>query len=61
MLLQSRSVALELAYVLLGMELFVRFYEEPKLSRTFGDEYTTYRSHVWRWLPRLTPWQGPRS
>jgi protein-S-isoprenylcysteine O-methyltransferase Ste14 len=61
MLLQSRSVALELAYVLLGMELFVRFYEEPKLSRTFGDEYTTYRSHVWRWLPRLTPWQGRRS
>jgi len=61
MLLRSRSVALELAYVLLGMELFVRFYEEPKLSRTFSGEYTTYRSNVRRWLPRLTPWQGPRS
>ena len=61
LLLRSRSVALELAYVLIGMELFVRFYEEPKLARTFGDEYTTYRQHVLRWLPRLTPWQGQRN
>jgi protein-S-isoprenylcysteine O-methyltransferase Ste14 len=61
MLLRSRGVALELAYVLVGMNLFVRFYEEPKLSRTFGDEYTTYRSNVRRWLPRLTPWQSQQE
>ena len=59
MLLQSRSLAIELAAVLLGMELFVRHYEEPKLSRTFGDEYSTYQQNVRRWLPRLTAWRPP--
>lgn len=38
---------------------FVVTYEEPTLQRTFGDQYTTYRAHVWRWVPRLTPWHGP--
>jgi protein-S-isoprenylcysteine O-methyltransferase Ste14 len=59
MLLQSRSLAIELAAVLLGVDLFVRHYEEPKLSRTFGDEYSTYQQNVRRWLPRLTAWRPP--
>jgi protein-S-isoprenylcysteine O-methyltransferase Ste14 len=36
---------------------FVRFYEEPTLLRTYGDEYREYRRHVPAWLPRLRPWR----
>ena len=32
--------------------LFVRYYEEPTLSRTFGDAYSRYRKAVPRWLPK---------
>ena len=31
---------------------FVKFYEEPTLQRTFGDEYSDYRSRVPGWWPR---------
>jgi protein-S-isoprenylcysteine O-methyltransferase Ste14 len=34
----------------------VLFYEEPALSRTFGNSYRAYAAAVPRWLPRL-----PRS
>ncbi|MGH3876722.1 MAG: methyltransferase family protein [Actinophytocola sp.] len=37
---------------------FVRFREEPVLSRRFGAEYTTYRRAVRAWWPRLRPWRG---
>lgn len=30
---------------------FVIFYEEPKLTKKFGDEYRQYRAQVPRWLP----------
>lgn len=33
--------------------LFVRFYEEPTLRRTFGQEYEDYRRAVPGWIPRL--------
>ncbi|KUH83890.1 MULTISPECIES: isoprenylcysteine carboxylmethyltransferase family protein [unclassified Mycobacterium] len=35
---------------------FVRWYEEPTLVRTYGQQYETYRDNVSAWLPRLTPW-----
>jgi protein-S-isoprenylcysteine O-methyltransferase Ste14 len=34
-------------------QLFVVYYEEPHLSRTFGESYQEYRSRVGRWLPRV--------
>lgn len=37
--------------------LFIRFYEEPRLTREFGDEYAAYMKRVGRWLPRV----GKRS
>ena len=40
--------------------LFIRFYEEPQLTKRFGDSYDTYRQHVRRWWPRLTPWHESR-
>jgi protein-S-isoprenylcysteine O-methyltransferase Ste14 len=42
--------------------LFVLGYEEPKLRRSFGDEYREYSANVPRWLPRTKPWTaGDRS
>jgi protein-S-isoprenylcysteine O-methyltransferase Ste14 len=38
--------------------VFVRFYEEPTLSRQFGAEYEAYRREVPAWWPRLHPWNG---
>ncbi len=35
--------------------LFVLFYEEPTLRRTFGGEYEAYRRHVPRWWPGRRP------
>ena len=32
--------------------LFIRFYEEPRLAREFGNAYSAYASQVGRWLPR---------
>jgi protein-S-isoprenylcysteine O-methyltransferase Ste14 len=43
--------------VLLCLDLFVRFYEEPTLRRMFGADYEEYCRHVQRWLPRLHAWQ----
>jgi protein-S-isoprenylcysteine O-methyltransferase Ste14 len=40
------------AFLVVGYHLFVRHYEEPTLSRLFGQEYTQYREAVPRWLPR---------
>jgi protein-S-isoprenylcysteine O-methyltransferase Ste14 len=58
LLFQSVDLLETFLIVALGFHLFVYLYEEPKLTRTFGDEYLRYRWHVRRWIPRLTPWQG---
>jgi protein-S-isoprenylcysteine O-methyltransferase Ste14 len=44
------------AFFVGAVTLLVLLYEEPKLQRSFGDEYAAYRQHVHRWLPRLTPY-----
>ena len=35
---------------------FVRWYEEPTLTRRFGEDYEAYRRAVPAWWPRLRPW-----
>jgi len=35
------------------VHVFVVWYEEPTLQRTFGQEYDAYRQRVRRWWPRL--------
>jgi protein-S-isoprenylcysteine O-methyltransferase Ste14 len=35
---------------------FVRWSEEPTLTRQFGAEYEEYRRAVPAWWPRLRPW-----
>jgi len=37
---------------------FVRGYEEPALTRQFGEEYAAYRRAVPGWWPRLRPWRA---
>ena len=44
------------AAVLLGVHLFVVFYEEPTLRSKFGAEYEEYCRNVRRWWPRLRGW-----
>ena len=41
--------------------LFVVFYEEPHLRRQFPDDYTNFRAHVPRWIPRFSPWRGAET
>jgi protein-S-isoprenylcysteine O-methyltransferase Ste14 len=38
---------------LLATHLFVVWYEEPTLRRTFGPEYETYCRKVSRWWPSV--------
>lgn len=45
-------------FVWLAFHLFVLFYEEPTLRRTFGPQYETFCSNVPRWIPRITPWKA---
>jgi protein-S-isoprenylcysteine O-methyltransferase Ste14 len=40
----------------LAVAAFVRWYEEPTLSRQFGQQYETYRRAVPAWWPRRRPW-----
>lgn len=60
-----RTVAL-VAYAaafLLAAHLFVLMYEEPTLTRLFGEEYAAYRARAGRWWPMRNPGRvsGKRS
>lgn len=57
-LFRSRHMLVYLALVWLIMHLFVCLYEEPKLARTYGEEYARFRRNVPRWIPRLMPWRN---
>ncbi|MGA3032936.1 MAG: isoprenylcysteine carboxylmethyltransferase family protein [Terracidiphilus sp.] len=41
----------------LASHLFVLFYEEPRLRRSFPEDYARFATHVPRWIPRLSPWR----
>jgi protein-S-isoprenylcysteine O-methyltransferase Ste14 len=58
LLLASPWTVLYAAVAMTAVALFVRFYEEPTLERTYGDEYRTYKTNVRAWIPRLRPWTG---
>jgi len=51
-LFRAAGVLLYALAALCWMHLFVVFYEEPHLARSFGSEYERYQSEVGRWLPR---------
>jgi protein-S-isoprenylcysteine O-methyltransferase Ste14 len=58
-LLLARIELLLYAAMFLSVTMaFVSFYEEPTLSRRFGEPYEAYRAAVPGWWPRLHPWRG---
>jgi protein-S-isoprenylcysteine O-methyltransferase Ste14 len=57
--LLGRSVLVVYAAIFwIVVATFVRFYEEPTLSASYGEQYAAYRRAVRGWWPRLTPWNG---
>lgn len=46
-----------LVFFMLATAAFVYFYEQPALSRQFGDEYRRYCADVPAWVPRVTPYR----
>lgn len=52
-LFASVHTAIYLACFALIVHLFVVFYEEPALGKKFGEEYTSYKARVPRWIPRF--------
>ena len=48
----SWQAALYGIVVAIAFHLRVLWYEEPRLTREFGDEFKAYRERVPRWLPR---------
>ena len=50
----SISMALYAGLFLVTAHLFVIFYEEPALRRTFGAEYEAYCRRVRRWWPKTS-------
>lgn len=56
LLFGQSGVLLYAAVVWAVTAAFVRWYEEPTLTRRFGVEYEAYRRAVPAWWPRLRPW-----
>jgi protein-S-isoprenylcysteine O-methyltransferase Ste14 len=59
LLLRSRHMLEYALIVWTIMHLFVCLYEEPRLTRTYGNAYLSYKSGVPRWFPRretVPPW-----
>src|SRR5579859_2460965 len=55
LLLGSLALVGYAAAVAATVGAFVRWYEEPTLTRQFGDEYDAYRTAVPAWRPRVRP------
>lgn len=51
LLLKSGLLLIYAALLWVLFHIFVVSYEEPTLSRLFGDSYAEYRRKVHRWLP----------
>ena len=60
-LFRSVGLAVEGAAGFAATQIFILFYEEPTLTRRYGEEYARYKRHVRRWLPRIKPWNGTNA
>lgn len=63
LLWRSGALALWAGTFLLINHTYFLLSEEPGMEKRFGESYRVYRSHVPRWIPRMTPWPGeqPRA
>jgi protein-S-isoprenylcysteine O-methyltransferase Ste14 len=57
LLFGSWGLVVYAAIVLTAVVTFVKGYEEPTLTETYGEQYLEYRHNVPGWWPRLTPWR----
>ena len=57
LLFGSWPLVLYAAITLATIVAFVKGYEEPTLTSTYGEQYLNYRRNVPGWWPRLTPWR----
>lgn len=57
LLFGSWALVIYAVVVLAAVVAFVKGYEEPTLTCTYGEHYLNYRRNVPGWLPRLTPWR----
>ncbi|KUM40863.1 isoprenylcysteine carboxylmethyltransferase family protein [Arthrobacter sp. EpRS71] len=58
LLFGSWGLVIYAVIVLAAVVAFVKGYEEPTLTESYGEQYLNYRRHVPRWWPRFTPWRG---
>lgn len=58
LLFGSLDLVVYAAIVFATVFTFVKGYEEPTLTLTYGELYRIYRRNVPGWWPRLTPWRG---
>lgn len=54
LLFASAALAVYAGFVFLLFQLFIRFYEEPALTKQFGQAYRTYCATVPRWIPQFS-------
>lgn len=57
LLLSSVALVVYAACISAAFHAFVRLYEEPALTKTYGEEYRAYCANGAPWIPRLTPWR----
>ena len=61
LLFPSRQFLVYITGFFIAVNIFVLAYEEPVLTRQFGEEYDHYRRTVPRWIPRWRAPNAPRS
>ena len=61
LLFGSWPLLLYAGIVLAAVMGFVKVYEEPTLTGTYGRQYLEYRRNVPGWWPRRTPWRQGRA
>ena len=52
-LTQSPTMLVYAILFMLGIDFFVRVYEEPYTERRLGETYIQYKTKVPRWIPRI--------
>lgn len=57
----TRGLLIIVAVFWTAATIFILAYEEPALREKFDGDYVDYCRHVRRWLPRLTPFDKPRT
>ncbi|HZC22450.1 MAG TPA: isoprenylcysteine carboxylmethyltransferase family protein [Candidatus Binatia bacterium] len=58
-LFRSLHILVYAAFMLTAAHTFVVLYEEPTLSRQFGEPYEQYRRTVPRWIPKFPSGNNP--